>query len=685
MIKLIRQAPFLRVILPYVLGISLVQILPEALAARIVVFSVILLLGGVCLIFRKSSYYQWLFGIFQQMILFGLGALSIILAEKNNQVSNSGLFNSQEGHFYAQIVAEPEEKEKTIKCEVKISYFIIQGKNAIPEQARAIVYLQKDSQSKSLEYGDQIFCKNKFQAIRNSGNPGAFDYAAYCKRQGIYYSAYVRNDEWQWYSQEVNSFGKTLNQAQKTCRGILKKYITDSSASGMAEALLIGYRKNIDAELWDSYSRTGLAHIIAISGMHMAIFYVGLQRLLMLIPIFARKKRESVILALLGMWMFAILTGLPPSVLRAAVMFTFIGIGACQKREMNVFNNLCASAFCLLLWNPNWLFDIGFQLSYLAVLSLVIFYPPIYQRLSTSNKWANFPLQLISGTLAAQVLTWPLCLYYFHQFPLLFVFSNLIAVPCTTFILYLEIVLVLLSPIQVIASTLGSMTQWLILKLNVVIQFIAQGDWVIWRTGEMYKTELFCWYMLLLMIGVFWKYRNKWAMGGILAVGLYISVIGLMKQWVTLNQHQLVIINDRTNPMLCAVEGQQIKYLLPQVKDNRSEKYVFDPCKMFYQIKEERQALLPKNKYAQMFTWKGKRILRLMQAGFKCEDAIDVDYLILSRDYKGNIHHLKSNFKVANIILEPTLSDYKTRSWHDRLSSAGYQVFAMRWQGAYYF
>lgn len=685
MIKLIRQAPFLRVILPYVLGISLVQILPEAWAARIMVLFVIFLLGAVSLIFRKSRYYQWLFGIFQQMILFGLGALSIIVVEMNDQVFNSGLFKSQEGHFYAQIVAEPEEKEKTIKCEVNVSSFILQGKKSLPEQARAIIYLQKDSQSKSLEYGDQIFCKNKFQAIRNSGNPGAFDYAAYCKRQGIYYSAYLRNDEWQQFSHKVNSVGIILNQTQKTCRGILKKNIVDSSASGMAEALLIGYRKNIDAELWDSYSRTGLAHIIAISGMHMAIFYVGLQRLLMLIPFFARKKRSSVILALLGMWMFAILTGLPPSVLRAAVMFTFIGMGACQKREMNVFNNLCASAFCLLLLNPNWLFDIGFQLSYLAVLSLVIFYTPIYRRLSTSNKWVNFPLQLISGTLAAQVLTWPLCLYYFHQFPLLFVFSNLIAVPWTTFILYLEIAVVLLSPIQMIASALGSVTQWMILKLNVVIQFIAQGEWAIWRTGEMYKTELFCWYLLLFMMGVFWKYRNKWAMGGILAVGLCISAIGLMKQWVTLHQYQLVIINDHYNPMLCSVEGQQIKYLLPKLKDNRSEKYVFNPCKMYYQIKEERQVLLPNNKYAQMFTWKGKRILRLMQAGFKCDRALDVDYLILSRDYKGNIHHLKSNFKVANIILESTLSDYITRNWHDRLSSEGYQVFAMRWQGAYFF
>ncbi len=683
--KLIRQAPFLRVILPYVLGISLVQILPEALAARIVVISMIVLLGGVCLIYRKSRYYQWLFGIFLQMILFSLGALSIILAEKNDLVSNSVLFKSQEGHFIAQIVAEPEEKEKTIKCEVKVLSFIIPKKKSLPEQARAIIYLQKDSQSKSLEYGDQIFCKNKFQRIRNSGNPGAFDYAAYCTRQGIYYSAYLRNDEWHHSNHKVSSVGKTLNQAQKTCRGILKKNIADSSVSGMAEALLIGYRKNIDDELWDSYSRTGLAHIIAISGMHMAIFYVGLQRLLMLISFFASKKRLSVILALLGMWMFAILTGLPPSVLRAAVMFTFIGIGACQKREINIFNNLCASAFCLLLWNPNWLFDIGFQLSYLAVLSLVIFYAPIYQRLSTSNKWVNFPLQLISGTLAAQVLTWPLCLYYFHQFPLLFIFSNLIAVPWTTFILYLEIVAVLLSPVQVIASSLGGMIQWLILKLNMVIQFIAQGEWVIWHTGEMYKTELFCWYFLFFMIGIFWKYRNKWAMGGILTVGLCISVISLIKQWVTLHQSQLVIINDHSNPMLCSVEGQQIKYLLPKVKDNRSEKYVFHPCKMYYHLKKERQVLLPNNKYAQMLIWKGKRILRLKQSGFKCDRTLDVDYLILSRDYKGNIHHLKSNFKVTSIILESTLSDYKTRNWHDRLSSAGYQVFAMRWQGAYYF
>lgn len=685
MIKLIRQAPFLRVVLPYVLGISLVQILPDGWVVRVGLFVLIALLGGIRLISPNANSLSWIGGIMQQLAFLGLGVFSIMLTERNNQPIHSGLFESQQGHVCAQLMGEPEEKEKTIKCEVKVSSFILPGENSIPERASAIIYLQKDSQSMLLEYGDQIFLKNKFKPIRNSGNPGTFDYRAYCIRQGIFYSAFVGNHEWKPIKEDVNSFGKRLNHAQKTCRGILKEYIPDSSASGMAEALLIGYRKNIDAELWDSYSRTGLAHIIAISGMHMAIFYMGLQQLLTLLPFFVNRKRLTVMLALLGMWLFAILTGLPPSVLRAAVMFTFIGIGAYQKREMNVFNNLFASAFCLLLWKPNWLFDIGFQLSYLAVFSLVIFYSPIYERLSTPNKWMNFPLQLISGTLAAQVLTWPLCLYYFHQFPLLFVISNLIAVPCTTFILYLEIAVVLLSPLQGIASYLGSIIQWLILKLNVVIQFIAKGDWVIWHTGEMYQTELFCWYILLLLIGVFWKYRNKWSIGGILVLGLCICVIGLMKQWVTLKQQQLVIINDHTNPMLCAIEGQQIKYLLPKIKDRRIEKYVFDPCRMFYQIKEERQVLLPVNKYAQMFRWKGKRILRLMHAGFKCEKVMEVDYLIISSDYQGNIHHLKSNFKVSNIILETKLSDFKTRTWYNRLSSAGYQVFAMRWQGAYYF
>ncbi len=209
-----------------------------------------------------------------------------------------------------------------------------------------------------------------------------------------------------------------------------------------------------------AYANTGVVHVIAISGLHLGLIY-GI--LLMLTKGLRGRKlallRAVIIIA--SLWVFTLLAGAQASVVRSAVMFTTLAIGAVLNRNASIYNTLALSALLLLLYNPFWLWDVGFQLSYAAALSIIIFFKPIYNWLYFQNKLLDAVWKLMAVTLAAQLLTTPFSLYYFHQFPLLFFITNLVAVPLSSVILIGEILLCVFAFIPPVASALG----WLLTKL----------------------------------------------------------------------------------------------------------------------------------------------------------------------------------------------------------------------------
>jgi len=178
--------------------------------------------------------------------------------------------------------------------------------------------------------------------------------------------------------------------------------------------------------------------------MHLGLIYVMLIWIFSRIPYLKRSSILRIIFVLSCLWLFALLTGGSASILRSAVMFSCIIIGENFSRRASIYNSLAASAFILLCYNPFYLWDVGFQLSYLAILGIVILQKPIYNLFFIKNKSLNKLWKLTAISLAAQTFTFPICLYYFHQFPTIFLFTNLITVPLSTVILFVEIFLIAL-------------------------------------------------------------------------------------------------------------------------------------------------------------------------------------------------------------------------------------------------
>jgi len=466
-----KKAPFIRILIPFIAGIILcwfIVIDPTFSWSALIVFTLLLLSFNRYRMFTRFKY-NWVTGIVIHLVVLDTGIL--LMSYHNNSVIrkwDDPIYKNR--HVMIAILQEPaSEKTKSLRAEASVQSLI--RNDGIRDKLNVLLYIQKGSEIDSLKYGAKIiFCKT-IQPIKNFGNFQAFDYQRYCVFHHISGQVYLKRNEFVILpDKQGNILKEYLFSARQKILDILRTYLTNKKIIGLAEALLIGYKDDLDKDLVQSYSQTGVAHIIAISGLHLALIYALIQLLLDHIKLNKKLSGVKPFIILGSLWLFSFLTGASPSVLRSSVMFSFIVIGKQFGKSSSIYNSLAASAFLLLCYNPFWLWDVGFQLSYGAVLSIVIFMKPIYNLLFIQNKILDLIWKSASVTLAAQVLTSPITIYYFHQFPNYFLITNLLAVPLSSLVLLGEIFVCIMSFIPVVAKIIGSFVGWLIYLLNSFIE-----------------------------------------------------------------------------------------------------------------------------------------------------------------------------------------------------------------------
>ncbi len=380
-----------------------------------------------------------------------------------------------------EIIEPAVEKDKTFQLRLRcLAHYDSLGIHNL--YGKVWVYIPKETYTvNDFKPGQRLWMKLHLKPIPKNTLPGTFQYADYAARHQVYATAYVRTQQWQW----ANKKSWPIATAQMTCTQFLKKRLAqgihDPQALGIAEALLFGDRQDIDKELWQHYSRSGMVHLVAISGMHLGLVYLGL--LSLLTRLFGHRKR-GIIPALIGLWTFAWITGMPASVMRAAWMFTLLGIGELGGQKQESLNTLFAAALIMLIIEPLQLYDVGFQLSYLAVASLMVFQTPIFLYfMRYCPTWTKPLTQLISGTLAAQILTTPWLLFLFQQIPVWVLLTNIIAVPVSTFIIYAEIVWVFMSPLPYALSAYEQSLTWSIQQLNALAEWVSRQPHAVWESA----------------------------------------------------------------------------------------------------------------------------------------------------------------------------------------------------------
>ncbi len=478
----------------------------------------------ICFLFlseAKRFNLNWLRGCFVLLLFTCAGML---LIWRQNIQNSSSWFGKiyKPGNIVLVTLEEPiVEKANSYKALASVNAVSINNQWH-STKGNILLYFKKDGSIPALHYGSQIVFKKTLQEIQNSGNPAALDYKRYCLFQNITNQVFLSHNDYIISSSTNKNFLKqflfaTRDAALKT----MQKNIHSPKELGIAEALLIGYRNDLDKDLVQAYSDTGVVHIIAISGMHIAIIYATLIWFFKFFKSSKLKKIIEPIIILAVIWMFTLIAGAAPSIARASVMFTCILVGKFINKNGNIYNTLAVSAFILLVYNPFNLWDVGFQLSYAAVLSIVIFFKPINNLIYIQNKLLRKLWKLTSVTLAAQIFAVPIVIYHFHQLPLMFLIGNLIAVPLSGFILYAELALFCFSGWHGVAAFIGFTIECCIKFMNDFIQYMDRMSFSVWDGLYISLWQLLILFGFIILVCVWLLYKNKRAC--ILAISFLIS------------------------------------------------------------------------------------------------------------------------------------------------------------------
>lgn len=397
------------------------------------------------------------------------------LALANNQLLQANHFsNFNSDYLKVEISDEPRLKNSIITLRTKVLQSV-HGDDIKSVSGQMLIALQVDSGNQVLDlrqtfsYGDQLIVPAIYKEVPEPLNPYEFDVQNWYNRQNIYHQMFIEaNEAFSVKKGQGNSLIQWALNFRKTQVDLFRRLLHNNEAYAVASTLILGYRADLSEETLMAYSKTGTIHALSVSGMHVGLIYLTINFLLNFLNQWRGGRMLKLGLIITLVWLYTLLSGLSPSVLRAAIMLTVYVIGSTFNRHHNSYNLLCFSAFFLLLYNPFLIYDVGFQLSYLSVFGLVFLQPLIYKWFDFQNYAVDKIWNFFALSLAAQLATFPLAMYYFHQFPVFFLVSNLFILAPVSLIMYVGLA-ILMFRLEFIAPAF----EWLIIFTNQGLKWIA--------------------------------------------------------------------------------------------------------------------------------------------------------------------------------------------------------------------
>jgi competence protein ComEC len=397
--------------------------------------------------------------------------------------------------FTAIVISKPDRTANSLRYKVLIKN-IKNEHNWSELDEEAIMYAGGE---KIYKYGDMLMIKSNPYLLERQKNPHAFDYTLYLQRKGIFFQAYsdatntvlLKEDQLRDFEYWTLRMGDIFER-------MLARFIHRDRELNIARAMILGRRNEITPEMEYVYESTGTSHILAVSGLHVGIIFLIISRLLK--PLKSRKGLKWIYYSVIivSIWAFAVLTGLSPSVKRAALMFTFIMIAEMLNRNHNIYNTLLASAFCILLVTPTLIYSVSFQFSYMAVLGIVFLFKKIYRLIFVENRLLDFFWQITALSFSVQIATFAINIHYFNHFPVLFPITNLFAIPVAMAVVLGSLIIFFTSFIPAVPNILGFILQSCIWFYNEIMIVLSNRE-ITSIEGLTLKTP----YVLLLILLAF--------------------------------------------------------------------------------------------------------------------------------------------------------------------------------------
>lgn len=695
------ELPMLRILLLYsvsIVGSIFLPVVPE-LALTSCGFSLILILLFTLVPFFYKKY-EWriVYGLVFTLFVWSLTQVYVfVYTSKNNP--DHFLKHKKENTIYLIRISEScYQKTNSYKVNGEVKA-IVENKKLMSSSGEVLLAIITKDSLRIPSYGDYILVSAQPEEIPSPQNPSQFDYKEYLSFHNIY-SRFTLTEK-SFFKTTYNDGNWLLKFSFYLRNKLVEKlsiFFVTRDELAVASALLVGFEDYLDPEIIQAFSSTGALHVLSVSGMHVGLVFVCLSWLLSFMD---KKKillmtKYSILLAFI--WFYALMTGFSPSVLRSVVMLSLVIISKVRKREANTLNTMLGSAFLLLCYNPFYITEVGFQLSYLAVFGIVYLHPMLSQRYVAPNKLLHWIWQLTSVSITAQLMTFPLGLLYFHQFPLLFLISNLIIIPITTGIIYIGIAALILFFTPVVSNYLWQIGYYTTYTLNLIVKFIDSLRSLTLNGLSITIFETWLIYALISSTLIFLVFRNRKLL--FVSLGLCILLLSLQihEKMEQRKQKMLIVYAIPGKTAIDIIEGNKHLFIASKLLYENSSQMRFFILHNWDDLGLKQPEIIitdSLNNYKvnskaidvnRNFVRINNKIIFIADKYIGKSDGkkkMSIDYLIVTRSYKGKMENLLSRFKVLNIIFDSSVPKHKLNLHTKELVNKGIHFYSANSSGAY--
>lgn len=688
------QAPLARLLLPLVAGI--ITAVYSGWGSPLV-FIVVAVLFMLLFLFRKRISFtrQWIYGMVITACMFCTGfGLTLLKTEKNNNTHFSR-YLQERTEACVRLESPPLEKERSLRFVAEVIAVTSDGQQ-VNTSGHAMLYFGKDRISQQLSYGDVLLVHAEFNKIPPPQNPSEFDYRRFLSFHNIWQQAYVSNGNWnvQKHNDGNAVIGWSIGLRDRLLE-VMRKYRINGDEFAVGGALLLGYEDKLDQDIINSYSATGALHVLSVSGLHVGIIYIVFNALLGFMGQGKRARIIKAILLILLLWFYASLTGLSPSVLRSATMFSFIITGRAFNRYSNIYNILAASAFTLLLIDPYLIMQVGFQLSYLAVVGIVYLQPKIYELWQPRVWLADQVWKITAVSIAAQIATFPLGLHYFHQFPNYFLFSNLIVIPLSTIVIYLGIALFIFSWVDAVAYWLAEAFSGMLWLLNHSVRLFEYLPFAVLGGITITVAETWIIYAIMgLLLAFIAKRKLYYVRAGLILLAVFLCLQlaeGIHEQV----QKELIVYNVPKRSSYDLVCGKENVLLADTALMHNDSRMLFHIKHNWWELgidHTQQEEVFPGKSFSNDWMCRSGNMIRfcdqrivLIDSAFISlpVDRFYADKIILSRNARVKVKELLERFDFKLLLFDASNSSWKIRSWIKQCEELKVNYYSVPDKGAY--
>lgn len=617
------------------------------------------LLGGLILFLglgvAKTSYrMRWLFGLTVYCTMFLIGWF--LVEHEWQEVKKD--WSAEKQSYRAILLDVPIVKNKTIQCQVEID-----GK-------KVQLHLFKDSLSATLQVGEELWLYAQIQSPKNQGNPYEFDYARYLYHHGVSGTAYVHSGYWKKrdYAGEMTLKQKALSFRTKLVKKF-REWGMDEKHLPIITALTLGCKKDLDENVREAYAAAGISHVLALSGMHIGIIWLILNLLLKPIAVISWGRWLKWLISAVCLWGFAFVVGLEASVVRAVIMCMLMELAKLTGGKALSLNTMAIAAVVMLFYNPFYLYDVGFQLSFVAIASIALFYPLIYRLFQQRNGFWRYAGGIIAVSMAAQLGTAPLVMNYFSNFSVYFLVANLVAALLVPFIIGGTIMMMFVSPCQILLDWSRIILTNAVEALTTIATSISELPGATISISSISSLEIGFFYVLLLIIILYGgkARRNLFIKGGVVCICML--AVHLYMIYPREKGAELVFYNIRNCPAVHLVESDGTSYLISERNDSVME-ILRKVAYRFWKKEQIKNPIIVSDDLSEfkgmlrdnIIAWHGKKIGIFSDNRWNrktTEKNLRLDLAYVCEGFNQDLKTLLPLFQIEKVILDASLNRYK--------------------------